>query len=91
MRLLVRGKLTADDGKDFKATDFTAVTNNFLHSPFSQCSITSNGTITQSTDLYQCRAYLETLLTNDIDAVASDLTNSYWILDNGGPCSMRTL
>jgi len=54
--------LTAGDGKDLDATDFTAVTNNLLHSLFSQCSITLNGTtITQSIDLYQYPAYLETL------------------------------
>ena len=33
MRLLVRGKLTAADGKDLEATDFNAMTN-FLHSLF---------------------------------------------------------
>ena len=35
----VRGKLTAADGKDLEATDFTATTN-LLHSLFTQCSIT---------------------------------------------------
>ena len=32
IRLFVRCKLTAADGKDLEATDHTAVTNNFLHS-----------------------------------------------------------
>jgi hypothetical protein len=78
MRLFVRGKLTAQDGKDLDATDFTGVTNNILHLLFCQCSITLNGTtITQSTDLYQYRAYLETLLTYSTDAETSHLTNAY--------------
>ena len=57
--LFVGGKLTAADGKDLEATYFTAVTNNFLHSLFSQWSLTVNGTtITQTCDLYQYRSYL---------------------------------
>lgn len=53
IRVYIRGKLTAADG-----TDFTIVTNNFLHSLFSQCSIILNGvTITQASDLYQYRSY----------------------------------
>jgi hypothetical protein len=36
IKLLVRGKLIKADGKDLDATDFTAGTNNFLHSLFSQ-------------------------------------------------------
>ena len=63
--------------------------NNFLHSLFSQCSITLNGvTITPAAKLYRYRAYLETLLTYGSDAAASHLTNTYWYLDNGNmlPC-----
>jgi len=64
---------------DLEATDFTAVTNNFPHSLFSQCSSTLNGkTITQTTELYQYCSYLETLLTYDSEAAASYLTNAYW-------------
>ena len=72
IRLSVRGKLTAQDGKDLDATDFMGVTNNLLHSLFSQCSIIMNGTFnTQSKDLYQYRAYFETLLTYGADAATS--------------------
>jgi len=70
-------------------TDITAVTNNFLHSLFSQCSIALNGvTITQATELYNCRSYFETLLTYDSDAAAMHLTNAFWYLDDGDllPC-----
>ena len=41
---------------------------------FSQCGIILNGTqITQATDLYNYRAYLETLLTHGSDAAESHL------------------
>ena len=36
IKLYIRGKLTTADGTNFDNTDFTAVTNNFLHSLFSQ-------------------------------------------------------
>ena len=75
--------------KDLDNKDFTAVTNNFKHSLFSQCKITLNNVpITQSGDLYQYRSYLETILTYGNDAGASLLTNSFWYLDRGDmlPC-----
>ena len=51
IKLYIRGKLISVDGKDLDATDFTAVTNIFLHSLFSECYIALNGTaITQSTN-----------------------------------------
>jgi len=60
------------------------VTNNFLHSLFSQCSIALNGvTITQATELYNYRSYFETLLTYGTDAAATHLTNAFWYLDDG--------
>ena len=43
IKLYIRGKLISGDGKDLDATDLRAVTNNFLHSLFSQCSVTLNG------------------------------------------------
>ena len=39
----IPGKLNKADGTNLDNTDFTAVTNNFLHSLFSQCSIALNG------------------------------------------------
>ena len=60
--LYVRCKLVQEDGTDFKdETDKTAVVNNLLHSLFSQCNVQLNGVpITQASDLYNYRAYLET-------------------------------
>jgi len=79
IRLFVRGKLTAAEGKSLEETDHTGVINNFFHLLFSQCSLTLNGTtITSTTELYQYRSYLETLLTYGSDAVASHLTNGFW-------------
>jgi hypothetical protein len=69
--------------------DFTAVTNNFLHSLFSQYNVTLNGmSITQSSEPYQYCSYLETLLYYGSDAAASHLTNSFCHLENSDklPC-----
>ena len=65
------------------------MTNNFLQSLFSQCSIVLNGvTITQATKLKNYRSYFETLLTYGSDAAAMHLTNAFWYLDVGDvlPC-----
>ena len=40
-------------------------------------------TITQTTNLYQYRSYLETLLTYGHDAANSHLTNGFWYLFSG--------
>ena len=72
-------------------TDFTAVTNNFLHSLFSQCSIGLNGeTITRATEVYNYRSYFETLLTYGSDAATTQLTNAFFYLDDGDllPCDL---
>ena len=66
-------------------TDLTAVTNNFLHSLFSQCNVTLNDvTSTQPSEHYHYRSYLETLMTYGMDAATSHLSNAYWYLDTGG-------
>ena len=54
-----------------------------------------NGTqITQATELYNYRAYLETLLSYGNEAADSHLTNSFWYLDEGnikgGDCTKPT-
>jgi hypothetical protein len=84
IQLCIRGKLTAEDGKVLAETDHTATINNLLHSLFSQCSVSLNGvTITQASDLYHYRAYLETLLTYGKEAPSTHLTNPFWYLDGG--------
>ena len=75
IKLYVKGKLSKVDGSALDATDHTTGTNNFLHSLFSQCTFFLNGVnITQSSDLYNCRSILETLLMNGGDATISHLT-----------------
>jgi hypothetical protein len=89
IRLFVRGKLTTPDGTDLETTDHTALTNNCLHSLFSQRNISLNDvSVTQTSDLYNYRAYLEILLSYGTDASRTHLTNSYWYLDDPelGPC-----
>jgi len=56
-KLYIRRKLVKAEGTNLDNTDFTAVTNNFLHSQFSQCSIALNCvTITQTNELYNYRS-----------------------------------
>ena len=63
LKLCIKGKLIKEDGTQLGDTDYTAGINNFLHSVFSQCSISLHGTqITQATELYNYRANIETLM-----------------------------
>jgi len=62
INLYVSGKIFCADGKDLDASDFTAGTNNFVSSQYSQCSISLNGVnITPASELYPYRSYLESL------------------------------
>jgi hypothetical protein len=84
MQIYIKGQLVGAAGAELRNTYYIAGTNNFLHSLFSQCNISLNGfSITPSSDNYNHRAYLETILTCGSDAVTSHLTNAYWNLDNG--------
>ena len=92
MKMFVKGKLQTEDNTDLPETDYTVVVNNLPHSLFSQCTIYLNGTqITQATELYPYRAYIETLVTYGTDAANSQLTMPFWLLDEGnmlgGDCS----
>ena len=74
LKLYIKGKLLKEDNTQLGDTDYTAGINNLLHSLFSQCSISLNSTqITQAGELYNYRAYLETLLTYRSDAAESHL------------------
>jgi len=60
------------------------VTNNLLHSLFSQCTIALNvKTVTPAADYYNFRSFFETILTYASDAAVSHLTNGFWCLDDG--------
>ena len=59
IKLYVKGKIFGADGKDLDATVFTAGTNNFIYSLFSQCIISLNGmNITPASELCHYRTYL---------------------------------
>lgn len=61
--LYVRAKITRANGTNLEETDTVGPVNNFLHSLFSQVDVSLNGTqITNSTNTYPYRAYIETLL-----------------------------
>ena len=78
LKLYIKGKLMKEVNTQLGDTDYTAGMNNLLHSLFSQCSIIFNGTqITVATDLYNYRAYLETLLTYGSDGAESHLKMLY--------------
>jgi hypothetical protein len=84
IKLYIRGKLTAKDGTPLDNKDLTSVTNNFLHSLFSQCSVSLNRiTITQASELYNYRSFLATILTYSNDAATTHLTNAFWYIDSG--------
>jgi len=84
IKLYIRGKLISALGKDVDFSDHTGVTNNFLHSLFSQSNVTINGVNnTQASEHYQYRSYLETVMTYGSDAAATHLSNAYWYLDTG--------
>jgi len=89
MQLYVRGKLVSGSENNLDASDHTDDTNNFLHSLFSQCTVVLNGTtITQSTEHFNYRSYLEALLTYGTDAAPTNLMKAYWYRDTGDmlPC-----
>jgi len=74
LKIYIKGKLVKKDNTQVTDTDYTAGINNLLHFLFSQCSISFNGTkMTQATEVYNYRAYLETLLTYGNDAADSYL------------------
>jgi len=89
MKLYIRGKLTKADGTALDNTDFTAVTNNILHSLLSLYNIALNClTITQAAEIYNYLSFFETILTYGSDDPTTNLTNAFWYLDNGDllPC-----
>ena len=84
IKLFIRGKLVKTDGTDLAETDYVAGVNNLLHSQFSQCTVSLNGTqISQSSENYHYRAYVETLMTYTTDASDTHLKMANWELDEG--------
>ena len=83
--LYVRAKITRANGTNLEETDTVGPVNNFLHSLFSQVDVSLNGTqITNSTNTYPYRAYIETLLSYGSSAKKSHLTSSLYFKDEAG-------
>ena len=83
--LHVKAKIERADGSVLEAADTVGPVNNFLHSLFSQVDVSLNGTlITNSTNTYAHRAYVEKLLSYGPAAKASQLTAELFYKDEAG-------
>jgi hypothetical protein len=83
--LYVKARLNRADGSDLEAADTVGPVNNLLHSLFSQVDVSLNGTlITNSTNTYPYRAYIENLLSYGPAAKKSQLTSCLFYKDEAG-------
>ena len=83
--LYARAKIKHANGSNMDENDTVGPVNNFLHSLFSQVDVSLNGTlITNSTNTYAYRSYLETLLSYGESAKKSHLTGSLFYKDTAG-------
>ena len=86
--LHVQVKVTQPNGADLDAAAPVGPVNNWLHSLFSQVDVFLNGTlVTQSTNTYAYRAFVETLLTYGVGAKSTQLTNQLWYKDKASRMS----
>ena len=86
--LHVQVKVTQPNGADLDAAAPVGPVNNWLHSLFSQVDVFLNGTlVTQSTNTYPYRAFVETLLTYGVGAKSTQLTNQLWYKDKASRMS----
>ena len=83
-QLFLKLKITQADGSDIDVTTVGLI-NNPLHSIIKQFSIRLNGTlITEQSDTYAYRAYLESLLNYDKSAKETFLTSALFYKDTAG-------
>lgn len=81
----LRLKILHEDGTALSETDPVAPVNNFLHSLFDHVAIVLNGkTITQPSNLYNFRAYIETLLNYSEEAKKGHLASGLFCKDVAG-------
>ena len=84
-QLYVRMKITKADGSPIAQDEKVGPINNILHSLFSQVDILLNGTqITDSSNTYAYRAYIEDVLSYGGEAKKSHLTCSLYYKDEAG-------
>jgi hypothetical protein len=83
--ILVKVKITKANGNNLDDNDAVGPVNNFLHSLFSQVDVSLNGTlITNSSNTYPYRAYIENLLSYGPAARRSQLTACLFYKDAAG-------
>ena len=84
----VQVKVTQPNGADLDAAAPVGPVNNWLHSLLSQVDVSLNGTlVTQSSNTYPYRAYVETLLIYGLGAKSTQLTNQLWYKDKASRMS----
>ena len=90
-QLYVKAQILRADGTDMHNDDTVGPVNNFLHSLFSQVDVSMNGTlITNSTNTYPYRAYIETLLSYGMSAKQSQLTAALFYKDEASKMDKRS-
>lgn len=83
--LYVKVKITKANGNILEDGDNVGPVNNFLHSLFSQADVCLNGTqVSNSSNTYPYRAYIENLLSYGPPAKKSQLTASLYYKDEAG-------
>ena len=88
--LYVRVSTTTADGSALAADCELAPECNFLHSLWSQCDIYLNGTlVTQSSNNYPYRAYIENLLSFSTEAKDLQLSSILWYKNTAGFFNVR--
>jgi hypothetical protein len=84
-QLHVRVKIVKADGSPTADDEKVGPVNNLLHSLFTQVDVSLNGTlVTDSTNTYAYRAYLEDLLSYGAEAKKSQLTCALFYKDEAG-------
>jgi hypothetical protein len=84
-QLYVRAKITKADGSPIGTDEKVGPINNMLHSLFSQVDVSLNGIqITDSTNTYSFRAYIEDVLSYGLEAKQSHLTCGLFYKDEAG-------
>lgn len=84
-QLCVRIKIVKADGSNLTQTAKVGPVNNTLHSLFSQVDVSLNGTqITDSSNTYSYRSYIEDLLSFGSEAKKSHLTCALFYKDEAG-------
>ena len=88
--LYVRASITTADGSALAADCEIAPECNFLHSLWSQCDMYLNGTlVTQSSNNYPYRAYIENLLSFSKEAKDTQLSSMLWYRNTAGFFDVR--